>query len=494
MWSCVFWRRTTFSFIFMLGLCCTSCALTTTVAPHAALTGGPGTFIEVVRIIESAYWDTDKVNPQTLLKCVVDGMEPDLIRQQGHISYQGDQLVLSLNGQTKAVGLTSVNTPHELMRAFADIHDFVLQHQPPTAERLNWEYRAIEGMVKGLDSNSAFMPPHVFRELQEEMQGSFGGIGIRLGLEEGELVILGPMQGIAGSRAGLKGGDRIVKIDGSPTKGLTLQEAVRRLRGPVGSRVVLGLLRTGSTEPEDVAIIRAKIEIETVESRILDGHIGYVKVHSFHETTDQEAERALNQLAQHKVQGLILDLRDNPGGFLIQAVKVSNLFLDEGLLVVSTEGRLPYQNARYLTNGAGPYRHYPLIVLINSASASSAEIVTGALQDLHRAMIVGTRSYGKGSVQTIVPLDDGAGLRLTTAHYFTPGGRSVDRIGIMPDIEGHNAGKEDRQLSMSQAILQEALALANRRSSPSRREAGRIDNSALLEVGRAMLATPAVPP
>ena len=486
-----YWRRVALSLICVLGFCCTSCGLSATVSPPAAMAGRPDTFFEVVHTVESAYWNADKVKPQVLLKGAVDGIEPDLTRQQGHISYKGDQVVVSLSGQTKAVNLTSIDTTHQFMHAFTDIHSFVLQHQRSSSEPINWEYRAIEGMIKHLDNNSAFMPPPVFREMQEETKGSFGGIGIRIGLEEGEIVILEPIEGTPASKAGLKAGDRIVKIDEQPAKGLTLQEAVRRMRGPVGTRVLLGILRTGVTEPEDVTLTRARIEVKTVESRVLDGRIGYIKVRSFHETTQQETERALAQLAQQKVKGLILDLRNNPGGLLSQSVKVYNLFLDEGLLVTYTEGRLRNQNSRFLANGAGPYRHYPLIVLLNSGSASGSEIVAGALQDLNKATIVGTKSYGKGSVQTIFPLQDGSGLRLTTAHYFTPSGRSIDHVGIVPDIEVRNEAKEDRQLTVSQAILKEALDRASRGHPPNGREAPPIDSGMLIEVGRGMLAAPA---
>jgi carboxyl-terminal processing protease len=271
---------------------------------------------------------------------------------------------------------------------------------------------------------------------------------------------------------------------------LTLQEAVRRMRGPIGSRVVLSIVRTGVLEPEVVSIIRAKVDMKTVDSRVLDGRIGYVKVRGFQETTQQETERALNRLAQQKVEGLILDLRNNPGGLLSQSVKVSNLFMDEGLLVVYTEGRVRNQNTRFTSNGSGQYRQYPLIVLINAGSASGSEIVAGALQDLHKATILGSKSYGKGSVQTIFPLQDGSGLRLTTARYFTPSGRNIDGVGIMPDIEVQNAGKEDRQLTTAHAILKEALVVGGRRKSSRGRGTAQIDSGVITEVGRGMLAVP----
>jgi len=213
-------------------------------------------------------------------------------------------------------------------------------------------------------------------------------------------------------------------------------------------------------------------------------------VRGFQETTQQETERALGRMAQQKIEGLILDLRNNPGGLLSQSVKVCNLFMDEGLLVVYTEGRVRNQNTRFTANGVGQYRQSPLIVLINAGSASGSEIVAGALQDLHKATILGTKSYGKGSVQTIFPLQDGSGLRLTTARYFTPNGRNIDGVGITPDIEVQNSGKDDRQLTTAHAIMKEALAVGNRRKPSRGRGTALIDSGMITDVGRGMMAVP----
>jgi carboxyl-terminal processing protease len=227
---------------------------------------------------------------------------------------------------------------------------------------------------------------------------------------------------------------------------------------------------------------------------MLDKHIGYLKLRGFHETTLLETEKALNRLAQQKLEGLILDLRNNPGGLLSQSVKVCNLFVEEGLIVVSTEGRVRNQNSRFVANGGGQYGQYPMIILLNAGSASGSEIVAGALQDLQKATIVGTKSYGKGSVQTIFPLQDGSGLRLTTAHYFTPSGRSIDHVGILPDLELVNEGKDDQQLSMAHAIMKEALLIGGRRTLAHQRGPGPIDSGVIKEVGRGILATPPPPP
>ena len=487
------WRRAALLAVFALLVGCLSCGITATGHPRESNAGRPEVFVEVTRVVESSFWDASKLNAQGLFKGVVEGVDEDVKRLGGSIGYKGQQVVVSLSGQTKAVDLSAIGSLAELVQAFSSMQTFLIQQQRANGQATNWEYRAIEGMVKSLDGNSAFMPPHEFREMQEETRGSFGGIGIRIGVEDGQVVIVEPMEGTPASKAGLKQGDRIIKIDGQPTQGLTLQEAIRRMRGPVGSRLVLGIIRSGGVEPEEVSLTRAKIELKTVESQLLDGRIGYLKVRGFHETTLQETEKALNQLAQQKMEGLVLDLRNNPGGLLSQSVKVCNLFVDEGLIVVSTEGRVRNQNSRFMANGGGQYRQYPMIVLINAGSASGSEIVAGALQDLQKATVIGTKSYGKGSVQTIFPLQDGSGLRLTTAHYFTPSGRNIDHVGIVPDIELSNEGKEDRQLDMAHAIMKEALAMTSRRKQQQQRGPGPIDNVMMKELGRGMLAAPPTP-
>jgi carboxyl-terminal processing protease len=485
-----FWRRAASIAVFSLVVGCLSCGMTST--SHLREHGGsrPEVFAEVTRVVESSFWDAAKLSPQSLMRGAFDGIDADLRNQGGSLDYQGEQVLVSLSGQRRVVDLSTVDSFNGMIRTFSDLQGFFLQNQPLNGQTTNWEYRAIEGMVKSLDGNSAFMPPYEFREMQEETRGSFGGIGIRIGVEDGQVVVMEPMEGTPAFKAGLQQGDRIARIDGQPTQGLTIQEAVRRMRGPIGSRIVLGIVRRGGEGSEDVALTRAKIDLKTVEGRLLDGSIGYVKIRSFNETTLQEMEKDLQRLAQQKATGIILDLRNNPGGLLSQSVKVCNLFVDEGIIVVSTEGRVRNQNSRFMANGGGQYRHYPMIVLINSGSASGSEIVAGALQDLQKATIIGTKSYGKGSVQTIFPLHDGSGLRLTTAHYFTPSGRSIDHTGIVPDIELANEGKEDRQLDMAHTIMKEALAMATRRKQPQQRGVGPIDNGMIKELGRGKLAAP----
>src|SRR4030095_11901638 len=283
----VLWRRAALLAVFALLVGCLSCGITATGHPRELNASRPEVFVEVTRVVESSFWDASKLNPQGLFKGVVDGVDEDVRLLGGTINYKGQQVVVSLSGQTKAIDLSAIDSLAEVVQAFSTIHAFLLLQQRSNGQAANWEYRAIEGMVKSLDGNSAFMPPHEFREMQEETRWSSGGIGIRIGVEDGQVVIAEPMDGTPASKAGLKQGDRIMKIDGQPTQGLTLQEAVRPMRGPVGSRLVVGIVRSGGVEPEDVSLMRAKIELKTVEGQLLDGRIGYVKVRGFHETTLQ---------------------------------------------------------------------------------------------------------------------------------------------------------------------------------------------------------------
>ena len=442
------------------------------------------TFIEVTRTIERAFWSAAPLNPQALLKGAVHGIAPELRRRDGTIAYQGNEIVISLSGHTKAIDLSSVNSMTVFIEAFMDIQRFLLQSS--NGQATAWEYRAIEGMINALDQYSAFIPPSVSRETPDEAQGNLGAIGIRMSVQDGELVIVKLIEGAPGFRAGLKEGDHLITIDGQSTQGLTLRDAVRLLRGPAGSRVVLRVRREGSSEPEEVPMIREQVALRFVEGRLLEGHIGYVKMWAFHEGTVQETEQALSGLTEQKLEGVLLDLRNNPGGMLNQAIKVCDLFVEEGLVVVSTEGRARNQNSRFVASGGRKYRNYPLIILINSGSAAGSEIIAGALQDLQQATIMGTKSRGQGSIQTIFPFRDGSALRLTTAYFFTPSGRNIDGVGIIPDIEVQNAGQEDRQLTMAHALMKAALAGTDRGQSPETRESAPISPNIIKEVARRM--------
>jgi carboxyl-terminal processing protease len=323
------------------------------------------------------------------------------------------------------------------LRVFAQALALIEQQyaEPKTTKDL--VYGAIQGAVGTLDPHSSFMTPDEFRELQIETKGKFSGIGIEITLKDRTLTVVSPIEGTPAYQAGLKAGDQIVKINGKSTKNINLMEAVKQIRGPKGSKVTLTINREGFQHPKEVVITRETIPIRSVKARILDDGIGYVRITNFQDSTDRDLEAFLKKMKQRLVpfKGLVLDLRNDPGGLLEQAVRVSDEFLKSGLIVY-TEGRSRNQNMRFYARSTeeGKLATAPIVVLINEGSASASEIVAGALKDQKRAVIVGTKSYGKGSVQTIIPLDDGSALRLTTALYFTPSGVTINEKGIHPDV------------------------------------------------------------
>jgi carboxyl-terminal processing protease len=308
--------------------------------------------------------------------------------------------------------------------------------QPETTKDL--VYGAIRGAVGTLDPHSSFMTPEEFRELQVETKGKFSGIGIEITLKDRILTVVSPIEGTPAYQAGLKPGDQIVKINGKSTKNITLMGAVKLIRGPKGSQVVLTITREGFKEPKNFTITREIIPIHSVKARILKDGIGYIRITNFQDQTNHDLQAYLKKMNKRLTpfRGLVLDLRNDPGGLLEQAVRVSDEFLKSGLIVY-TEGRNRSQNMRFYARNdqVGKMANIPMVVLINEGSASASEIVAGALKDSKRALIVGTKSFGKGSVQTIIPLVDGSALRLTTALYYTPSGKTIHEKGIIPDIE-----------------------------------------------------------
>jgi len=305
--------------------------------------------------------------------------------------------------------------------------------EPPEPEAL--VYGAIKGMVSALDPHSAFLTPDEFKELQIETSGRFSGIGIEITIRDGVLTVVAPIEGTPADKAGIQAGDKIIKVDGKLTKQMSLMDAVKSIRGAKGSEVVLTILRAGENKLLDYSIVRDVIPLISVKSRILDEGYGYLRVSSFQSRTVSELKKALEDLegAKPPLKGLILDLRNNPGGLLNQAVEVADLWLEEGLIVY-TEGRDASQNMKFHAHPNQTHRDYPMVLLVNRGSASASEIVAGALKDHNRAVILGTQTFGKGSVQTIIPFEDNSGLRLTTARYYTPSGLSIQVKGITPDV------------------------------------------------------------
>jgi len=294
---------------------------------------------------------------------------------------------------------------------------------------------AIKGMLQNLDPHSSYLTPDMMKQVEVETRGMFGGLGIEIGVKDGVLTVIAPIEDTPAFRAGLKAMDQIVRIEKEPTKDLTVMDAVKRLRGEPGTKVTIWVMREGFTEPRSFTITRDIIKIKSVKYKPLGDGIGYVKLLQFQQDSDEEMGKAIEALLKEKegIRGLVLDLRNNPGGLLDQAVKVTDMFVDSGLIVY-TDGRIENQKSKWSAHKEGTYTGFPMVVLVNAGSASASEIVSGALQDHGRAILLGTKTFGKGSVQTILPLEDGSALRLTTARYYTPNGRSIQATGIEPDI------------------------------------------------------------
>lgn len=297
-------------------------------------------------------------------------------------------------------------------------------------------HNAIKGMVENLDPHSSFMPPQAFDDLQDDTKGEFSGIGIVLTLKDGILTVVSPIEGTPAYVAGIQPGDIIIKIDGDSTKGMALWEAVNRMRGPRHAEVVITIIREDEPAPLVFPLKRDLIPMTSVRSAMLTPGYGYVRVTNFRMNTHDEMRKHLETLEAEadSLKGLVIDLRDNPGGLLDQAIKMTDFFLNQGV-IVSIKGRDPQRSQTYQAYSDRSDRDYPIVVLINGGSASASEIVAGALQDHARALILGTPSFGKGSVQTVRPLKDGYGLKYTIARYYTPSGRSIQATGIEPDIE-----------------------------------------------------------
>lgn len=300
---------------------------------------------------------------------------------------------------------------------------------------------AIKGLLASLDPHSGYLDPEFYKELQVQTTGEFGGLGIEITIREGMLIVVSPMAGSPADKAGVKSGDLIIKIDGDYTRDLTLVDAVRKLRGPKGSTVTIAVQRQGAKGLLEFTIMRDNIVVESVTDRSLGGGLGYMRVSQFMEKTTDAAKKALKSLAavspDKQINGLIIDLRNNPGGLLNQAVSFSDLFLHEGVIVY-TDGRIESQKQKFFAHERGTEPDYPLVVLVNGGSASAAEIVAAALKDHGRAVVVGMQTFGKGSVQTVIPLKNGGALTLTTALYYTKSGESIQITGVKPDIQVEN--------------------------------------------------------
>ncbi len=320
---------------------------------------------------------------------------------------------------------------------------------------------AITGMLAALDPHSAYLPPDVYNELQVDTRGSFGGLGIEITMRDNVLTVVSPIEDTPAHRAGIKSGDQIIKIANEFTKDMPLLEAVKRMRGPKGTEILITVRREGVGKLLDFKLVREIIQIQSVRSQLLEPGYAYLRIAQFQERTAADLQKDLDEMEAEsgtKLSGLVLDLRNNPGGLLTQAVRVTDLFIDGGL-VVYTDGRLENQKHKYYARKNGSRTDFPMIVLVNGGSASASEIVAGALQDHKRALVLGTQTFGKGSVQTILPLEENSAIRLTTARYYTPNGRSIQATGITPDIVMEftppevTAAKESATTSIREANL-----------------------------------------
>ena len=343
--------------------------------------------------------------------------------------------VLTL-GWLQRPALAQAETAYKELQLFTDVLSIVRRSYVEDVPVKDLVYGAIDGMLASLDPHSGFMPPEVYKEMKIDTRGEFGGLGIEITLKDDILVIVAPIEDTPAFRAGLAAGDRILKIGDQYAKGMEIMEAVRLMRGAPGTEVTITVMREGFERPQDFTLKREIIKIKSVKSKTLESGFGYVRVTQFQERTAADLEKALDGLSKESggsLKGLVIDLRNNPGGLLDQAVEVADLFLKEGLIVY-TKGREADAQMEFSAKSGGNEPSCPVVVLINGGSASASEIVAGALQDSGRAVVLGTQSFGKGSVQTILPLGDDSGLRLTTARYYTPKGTSIQAKGIVPDI------------------------------------------------------------
>lgn len=364
---------------------------------------------------------------------------------------------------------------YEQLDLFGDIFERIRAQYVEKVDEADLIEAAINGMLTSLDPHSSYLPPDVAEEMRFQTRGEFGGLGIEVTQRDGFVLVVSPMDGTPAAEAGIEAGDYITHVDGESVLGLTLSQAVDMMRGPVGSEIIITVVREGEEEPFDVSIIRDTIKLKAVRVRTESKSI-ILRVTTFNDQTyDNLSEGIITQIEKaggiNNIEGFVLDLRNNPGGLLSQAIKVSDAFLEKGE-IVSTRGRDPSDGDRYNATPDDLAQGKPIVVLINGGSASASEIVAGALQDHQRAIVVGTKSFGKGSVQTVMPLRDNAAMRLTTARYYTPSGRSIQALGVSPDII----------VEQPRPLLTEIEEKSNRRNESDLR--GSLDNDSLSEEER----------
>jgi carboxyl-terminal processing protease len=338
-------------------------------------------------------------------------------------------------------GTPKTADPYRALDLFARIIHFVESNYVEDVDHQKLIYGAIRGMLSALDPHTAFLPPEMYRDIKIDTSGELEGLGLEVSVKDGALTVIAPIEGTPAHKAGVQPGDRILAIDGKPTRKMMLNEAVRAMRGPKGTKVKLRIRRAGERKPLELEMVRDRIRIQSASGALLEGGYAYLRLKTFQDRTDEHLVETLKKLEKENgapLRGMLLDLRNNPGGLLDQAVRVADLFLEKGAIVV-TKGRAGQQvETRTAREKTGGWSSHPMVVLVNGGSASASEIVAGALQDHKRAILLGTQTFGKGSVQTVVEMEDGngkkVGLKLTVARYYTPSGRSIQERGITPDI------------------------------------------------------------
>lgn len=350
--------------------------------------------------------------------------------------------MISFFAGTYTLKTVSAQNGYEELKTFTEVLSIIKKNYVDEVKTKDLVISATKGMVSSLDPHSAFLTPEALKELKVETKGEFGGIGIQIGIKDGVLTVIAPIEDTPAFKAGIKAGDKILKISGETTKKMEIHEAVSKMRGQKGTSVTLTIFREGWKDTKDFTMVRDIIKIKSVKPKLLSDGIGYVKLTQFQEPTANDLVAALNKLQKEGMKSLILDLRNDPGGLLNIAVDTAEVFLPPKKLVVYIKNRSG-EKIEYYTEKSYPFfEEIPMVVLVNQGSASASEIVAGALKDWNRAIIVGVQTFGKGSVQSIIPLSDGSGLRLTTAKYYTPNGNMIHNVGITPDIIVKQEAKE----------------------------------------------------
>jgi carboxyl-terminal processing protease len=415
----------------------------------------------VILQVKDHYVDPERVSPQRMLLGGLNAVQQNVAPVLIHYEDGAPEVTVQVYGERRAFRVDDVTSPWALSFRWREIFGFLQANlRDEDIELREIEYAAINGMLRTLDPHSILLEPEVYTEMQMSTRGEFGGLGIVISIRDGQLTVIRPMPETPAARAGLMRMDRIVRIGEESTMNMPLSDAVQRLRGPPGSTVQVWITREGAggfTTPRRFDLVRAVIHIESVESRMLGDGIGYISINSFQGNTFEDMQRALAQLHAQGMRGLVLDLRDDPGGLLDQAVRVADAFLESGI-IVTTSSSDPSQRDERSARREGTEPDYPMIVLVNGGSASASEIVAGALKNHDRALVVGQRTFGKGSVQVLYNYDDGSALKLTIAQYLTPGDVSIQGVGIVPDIsiDPMTVDRIDLDLEVDQPYIREA--------------------------------------